>query len=421
MIRDERIPLSRLLGGDRPTTEQMVEALESRLTESERIPHQLTSSGPLVQQEGNDTQERGGGDGGILLAVTDRKLVFVVDTGLGIETADIPYTNVKAIETESAFLRTKLAVSVWGRGTFRLRPGRSDAVSDVVAFVSAAADAWQRAMAALQDARQHISELSSQFEAGALEAAVGAREAADDNIRRARRSAATADEPVGPAIEARVAAVEEELARARMEARLDRATLLGSDAATLAETRQYDEAHDTLDRARSHVETARRIADEQAFPEVDHIRSVRDDLDEQAAALGTKPLQRADDARSRAQSVSGSHEGVRAWEHALACTRTALTAGWGTDAFEGETDALREQVEQAVEEVIQRRRHLADRYESDGDTFRRHGHETLAVDRYETASAHLRAAAHLAAQYRSGDLSALRERFWWVVTKYRAH
>lgn len=397
----------RLLGGEQPVDDRLDEGLESRLEGTESVEYRLTSGSSVSHEHGGDTQRIG--EGGALLGVTDRKLLLVFDTGSEIEAVELPYTDLKKIET-GGLLWTTLAITVWGRGTYRFRTRRSGTVADAVDFVSEVSDIWQRAVAALQDARQHIAELSAQFEAGDTDAAAESRGAILDRINTARQQEERAPRPVERAIDERVSSVERELARARMEGRLSWGTSLGETASDLADERRYDEAYETLERARSHVGTALRIALEWNLPEADHIRSTRDSLSEQLWELGSQPLQRADEALERARAAETTHAALRRWEHALDCYRDALTAGWGTGMFAGDVDALRMQVEWLVERVVRLRCRLADRYESERDAYRAEGAESVALDRCETAWFHLDSAERLARQYLAGDAETLRER-----------
>lgn len=409
---------SRLLGGDQPATEQMVEALEARLAVTETVVHRVTSGGGLVHEYGDETSERDSGEGGTLLAVTDRKLVIVIDTGSGVRTADIPYTDLKTVEESGGLLRIGIAIRVWGRGTIKLRSGGGGDVEEVVSFVSDASDAWQRAVAALQDARGHIADVSEHVEAGRTDAAAEAREAARDGIATARERAAAGPEPVRRAIEERVVSVERDLARTRTEALLERARALRREVDDLTGASEFDAAYATYERARSHLETALSLATDEGFAVADEVRAEQDALEEALDRLRARPLERAEAALERAHDAETPITAVAAWEHALACYRDALTAGWGSGAgFAGETAALRMQVEWLAGRAIESRRRLADRYEAEGDTFQMLGTRDLSLDRYETACAHLLAARRHAREYRAGDPTDLRDRVARIIDK----
>jgi hypothetical protein len=113
--------LSGLRNSTRGADQKMVEALDSRLADDERVVSRLSASGTLVHESDGETTERGGGDGGVLFVATDRKLVFVLDTPTGRQTADIPYTDVKDATVDSGLLSTTVSVRVWGRVSFESR------------------------------------------------------------------------------------------------------------------------------------------------------------------------------------------------------------------------------------------------------------------------------------------------------------
>jgi len=409
---------SRLLGGDQAASEQMVEALEARLEVTERVVHRLTSSGSLVHEYGDETTERGSGEGGTLLAVTDRKLVIVIDTDSGARTADIPYTDLKTVEERGRLLRIGIAIRVWGRGTITLRSGDASGVEGVVSFVSDASDAWQRAVASLQDARGHIADVSEHVEAGGMDAAAEAREAARDEIATARARAAAAPEPVRRAVEERVVSVERELARTRTETSLERAGALRQEGADLTGASQFDAAYAAYERARSRLETALSLATDEGFVVAEDIRAEQDALEEALDRLRARPLERAETALARAHDAETPDAAVTAWEHVLVCYREALTAGWASGAgFAGETDSLRMQTEWLAGRAIENRRRLADRYESEGDTFQMLGTRDIALDRYETACAHLLAARRHAREFRAGNPEELRNRVVRIMGK----
>lgn len=418
MKRDGGTLRSRFLGSDRPTDERLSEALESLLDDTESVEYRFTSTDGIVHEHQGETTEKGTSGDGTLLAVTDRRLVFVVDTESNLETAEVPYTDLKKIETDGGLLGAELVVRIWGRGTLRFQPQGSDSLEEVAGFVSVASDTWERAVAALQDARQHIAELPTHLADGDLDAAEEAREAAHDHIETARERSDGATAPVESAIRERTREVERELARTRMEGRFKRGRNLSRAVSDRVDAGDYNGAYDRFRRACTNVDVALSLAREWDFGVADRIESEREALEDQLEWLEAQPLERAEAALARARRAENPHAAVRAWEHALACYRDALTAGWGTDAsFDGDTDALRLQVEWLAGRVIRLRCQLADQYEAEGKSYQARGYEELGLDRYETACAHLVAAHRLAKQYLAGDVSDINQRFYWIEIK----
>jgi tetratricopeptide (TPR) repeat protein len=406
---------SRLLGGDEPVDEQMIEALESRLEESETVVYQLTSPGGLTHERDGETRERGGGDDGTILAATDRKLVFVVDTADSIDIADFSYPDVKEIE-ESGIVRTNVAITVWWRGTFRFSPRESDTAGDVVEYVSDVSETWQRVVTALKDARQHITPLPEFISDGETIGARQARKAARKKIETATEWASSAREPIQGVVEDRIAEVERDLAHTRAEAYHDRARALSSRGEALADARHYDDAFATLRRSKSHAETALAIAIQQGFEMASTVESRASTIDSQLLRLQELPLDRAERALDRALAVDNPRLAVIAWEQALEHYRDALTAGWGTDAsFDGDTDALRMQIEWIVATLVDLRRRLAEHHESAGDKFP--AGTGRARTHYEVACDHLAAAEDLASTYSAGEADAIRDYQEWIAGK----
>lgn len=400
---------TRLLGGDQPTKQRMVEALESRLEADEAVEYQLTSGGALTHEEsGGDTYEKGGGDGGTLLAVTDRKLVFVVDTRSGLETADVPYTDLKDITADSGILKTTLSVQVWGRGTYSFRPSQRDRAEQVVEFITNGSRIWQLVVAALQDARQHISTIETYVSEGRMEEAWEARESAESNLQTARGHIEDAQQRFQVPLGERYERVATELSRTWMEARIERGKCLLDEVTTQTESGAYDAAAACVQRAREHFERALAIDTEEGFGLGSEIQSALSDLEARRETLAARPLDLAERSRERAQAADSPELAVVAWEEALDHYRDALEAAWGTNVeFEGETNALRMQIEWVVANIVHERCRLADRLEARADYYCVAGNAQQARDHFYGAAEQVAMARRLATQYRAGDADAL--------------
>jgi tetratricopeptide (TPR) repeat protein len=412
MSRNTKTLRSRLLGEDRPTKQRMVEALESRLEETEDVEYQLTSRGSLTHEEDSGTTyEKGGGDGGTLLAVTDRKLVFVVDTRTGLETADVPYTDLKDITADSGILKTTLSVRVWGRGTYSFKPKGGDKAERVAEFATNGSQAWQRVVAALQDARQHISTIATYVADGRMDAARDARDSAQSNLETAKTRIGEAQRWFRDPLEERAARAGTELSRTWMEGRFERGKRRLAEATTHTDAQRYDDAAAAFQQARDHLERALTIAIEDGFALAGDIQSTLSDLHDRLDTLRARPLTLAERSRAQAQMAESPELAVVAWEEALNHYRDALEAAWGTDIdFEGDTDALRMQIEWVVANVVRERARLAVSLEAEGDECRESGSDDQAVDHYRAALDQLAMARRLARQYRAGDVDTLETR-----------
>lgn len=401
---------ARLLGGSSPTDGRLVEALESRLAADEEVVLELGSPGPLVHEQDGETRARGGSDGGTLLAATDRKLVVVLDTKTGRETADIPFTDVRRIERDDGFLKTAVVLTVWGRGTVRLKPARGAPVDELVDYVRTASQTWQRVVAALQDARQQLSLFETRVEQGEMTAAVAARGSAVDHIETAADRVTVGSDAIRETLTARIETVRGELRETAMRSRASRARTLVDEAAVQRDAAEYDEAYRTLQQAREHFDRALTIAIEDGSDAVRELQADLDDLADQERTLLARPLEAAERARERAQAAGDPEAAVAAWETALDRYRDTLRAGWGADAgFEGDSDALRMQIEWVVATIVRKRRRVATRLESRGDACRDRTDADSAADHYGAAAEQVAAARGLAAEYAAGDETELDE------------
>ncbi|WP_302081664.1 PH domain-containing protein [Salinibaculum rarum] len=403
---------SRLLGEDRPTKQRMVEALESRLEATETVEYQLTSNGSLTHDEmGGDTYERGSDDGGLLLAVTDRKLVFVVDTRSGLETADIPYTDVKDVTADSGILRTTLSVRVWGRGTYSFRPAQRETAKQVDEFATKGSRSWDRVVAALQDARQHILTIETYVHEGRMDDAREAEASVESNLQTAETRIDDASQTFQTPLEERYERVETELDRTWMEARFERGQDLLEAATVRPKAGQYNEAAATLLQAREHFERALSLAVEDGFDLDGEIQSALSELQDRIEDLESHPLDLAEESLERAQAADSPERAVVAWEDTFRHYREALVSGWGMPIdFDGEKEALRAQVEWAAANVVRERCRLADRLEATAGTHREADRSQQAADHYRGAAAQVVMARRLATQFQAGDADALAAR-----------
>lgn len=412
--------LSTLRDSTRQCDRKMVDALDSRLADSERVVSRLSTAGTLVHESGDETTERGGGDGGVLFVATDRKLVFVLDTPTGRQTADIPYTDVKDATVDSGFLSTTVSVTVWGRGQFRLSPSKTDDVNEIVSYITTASELWQRVVAALQDARQHMTVLDSAITEGRTADAEAAHESVLDCLETARTRANDAPVVLEDAIADRIETVDTERQRTRMESHIERGRTLAEQTTPVKETGDYDGTAADVSHARTQFEIALEIAIEEGFDAVPTIQDEIGTLDSRLTTLGSQPLARAEQALTEAQRTTDPEAALDRWEAVLARYRETLEAGWGTDVqFDGETDALRYQIEWVVARLLTLRTERAESLASDAEDIGSTDPEA-ARTRLDEALTHFENARQLAAQYRAGDADALAERAESLRSTYQS-
>lgn len=399
--------------------ESLREALRERLDAEETVVRGVRSADPVVHDDG-ETEEvvRPAPDGSAVAVISDRRLYLAVGTAAGPEVIAVPYRDVREVEVDDGLFSMSLSVRVWNRGYYHFSPARGEDVTAVGETVEEFARGWQRVLAALEAARELITELGRHVEDGDEEAAAESREAVQRELSRAGTRIDEAPEDVRGALEERVEEVTTELQRRRLRAHASRGKELVSRGTDLTEEEAWDDATAAFRRAREHLETALAAGIERGFGLVDALRSEIDDLDDRQQRLAERPLELGEDARAAAQAADESAAAVAAWAEAVRYYRAALTTASRIGPHvASDTDGLRWQVEWAAGNLIDARRAFARELEEHADRHRTEGDVESSRRDYRDATEHLAAAAQLAGELRVGDPDRIRAQRDWLQEK----
>lgn len=368
--------------------------IRERFARTETAAYWLSSTGAVVHEDDGEQRYEPTDDGSTVAGITDRHLYFAIETEEEVDVIEIPFRDVRDVEASAGILGSKLAVRVWNRGTYRIRPGRGDDVEEAGEFLERVSDCWQRVLAALDTAREEITELGRHVERGDEAAANEARAVIQTELDKASYRIVDGGNGARVALTEERDAVETELHRTEMRSRVARGSALADEGERLTRAEDWDEAAAAYRRARECFDEALAIAEDQGFRLVESIRAERADLAERVAVLEVLPLRLAEHAWATATASEESAESVGAWADALESLRTALTVGWGqpTD-FDGNTRILRWEVERAANNLIDARLERA---------------REIAASDPEAARAELEAAADVARELAAGDLEEIR-------------
>lgn len=405
-------------GRESQYADSMIAAVEDQLDTDEEVEYRIPSTDSLTLEDGDETEKIPvAADGQSLAVVTDRQLLFAVETPNGESIIDVPYTDLKAIEVKDGLLGTALAVSVWAVGTYNFSPSETEPLERAAEFADRISDCWQQVVAALEQVDEQAEEIQESLESGRLGAAEEALAVAERNLDRARSKAETDGFGASDAMGARIEAREKALDRARIEGRLDRVDTLLREARHQTDSRAYTGAYKSYQRAREHLETALVIDVEWDFGRCFEIQEQIDTLETRVENLRVRPMALAHQAKERADGTEKIDVKVQALREAFEHYRDALTAGWGIDSDFSSRADLREHIESVVGELIETRRQFATELTEDGDRYRAAGDESMAQERYKMASNQLDAAETLAKQFRAGDRAAIQEQQGDVSTR----
>lgn len=414
-LRDKLVP-----GSSTPAepSDAVVSAVKGEITEGERAKYRLPGKAGLVREHENGTETIEKPAGGQSLAlVTDRKLLFVLASEETSRVREISYTNVRSVDAKDGLLRSKLTVKAWGEGEYRFKIADSKELGAAVSYIDRAAECWERVISFVEDATEQTKAMGQRLEAGDIDGAEQPRKVAREKLERARTYLNNAGIEPPQAVADRIESAELEHIRTEIRNRLTRAETLTTQAEYQADAKEYTGAYRSYKKARSHLKRARELASEAELPEPQAIESKLQTIDTRLRHLQVRPTALAKQACERASATNKLEVEVESWQEAFEHYRDALTAGWGTDLeFEGKTWKIKQKIELIVWKLTDRRQALATRYEQRGDDLAKR-EPGRAIKQYDAALDQLEQAQQLAAEFRTGDPTALDDQLDRITAK----
>lgn len=389
-----------------PTTEATTDAttspLADHLAEAESVVYGLDGSTLTFTDESGE--QRASPPGDPVAAVTDRRIYFAALSEGGLDAVEVPYRDVRDVEASGGLLRQRLRLRVWGDGTYEMKSVRGEPVEDAAAFVDEASGVWQRVLAATESAREAITEHGQHVAAGEREAAAETRRTVREQLDTARTQAESGPDALADALEAQIGEVETEFQRTRVHMHVKRCKTLYEAAEERAEAEAWGDAEAALRESYRNAEIARKVAALAGFPVVDAIEREFGDLKERAADIASRPRKLGGLAQVTAREATEPEAAVPAWAAALDHYRAAVSFDWGGRLdVERDTDALRQQVEEAAAGLIEARRELAANLQEQAAEAAANGETATAADHYEVALTQLAMAESVARELRAGD------------------
>lgn len=378
--------------------------------------HRVESGRPVTYEpEEGDAEEVDGET--VVAAITDRRLLL----GSPESPIEVPYRDVREVTASAGLLRSHIDVRVWNRGRYRVRPARGEDVEAAAGFLEEAATVWQRVLAALEDTREHITDLGEAIEAGEPDAIDAARDDVQHCLSLAARRIDDGPDELRETLESAVAETETELQRTRVHAYLARGQALADEAENRAHIEAWQTAEEALHVARQHLETALGAAVERDFGLVSAIQDELDALDERARRIADRQLDLLKDAREAAVAADAPEIAVPAWSAALEHARGAARFDWGGRlGLDRDRANLARLVEVTAGRLIQARSALAGRLRGDAELARLRGDRGAAADRYEAALSQLVAAERVARELQAGDADRIAARRADMASTYAA-
>lgn len=369
---------------------------------SERLAHALTNEkrGVTRVDEGDEERIRPAESGGAVAAVTDERVLIVVETDGGPRAVTVPHARIRAADASKGVLTSWFVVATWDGPRYRFPVrGRVD-LDDVVGYVERAADHWVEVDSRLERARRAIAAIESRLDDGETDAATDACRTAADHLDVARERA-KAFRDGEHAMHRRLDQAATRLTLAKRRCHRVRARQHRQDAERARERGDYRDARDGYRAAREQYDRAIDLTDAADAPELEALQAAHEAVDRALDQLATEPLVAAMDACERAREAD--EPAVEPWEEALSACRRVVGLVHRDPFFDGAVDALRMQVAWVVGNLLDARRNRALECERRGDEARENCAAEAAREAYDRAVDHAGRARDLAAEFRTGD------------------
>lgn len=330
--------------------------VETRLEEAEtaRFVVRNKRAGLVVDgSEGRETIRPGDGYQALAVA-TDVRVLVVAGRADGDSARSIPLIDVADVGVEDDG-RTSRLVVVTDDGT-RYVFASKGSLEPVAAAVDGAAQAWVRAYRLLDDARDLLDQVEGGLAEGDVDGTLDAVEGATESVDTAVERLST----VGPGARARIT---EDAAPVRERARVlprivhdVRASRAHEAARDRWQRGEYEQAYDRYETAIDGYRTAEGAPGTE--PLDDELAARRERVEQELAELKRVPLARAEQVARGAASIDGPAPAAERWEATLTRYQDVLYLDWGRDErrFDGDPEAIRESIVDAVDHLVTERR-----------------------------------------------------------------
>jgi tetratricopeptide (TPR) repeat protein len=392
-----------LLGGlfSRGPSEQTITELESALEEhidpDEQVQFRLPGKGPLVHETGGESEESGAG--GSLAVVTGDQVLFVTMDD-EVTAVDVPHTDISGASVDSGLLKTVLTVEHRAAGSYRFRPGGSEAQA-AAEYIEQASDCWQFVETLLEELESHAERIQTAIEEGEFDRLTALLEKAEETTDELdeRVSSAGLENALGDRVEAARRNLQQTRVRTRQELARSQVAEAGSRHLHGVREIDYAGAFECYASAHEHLSAARSIAEEHdldASAVLDSLEQVHQRVD----VLTRQPVGLAKQATERALGTNDDAVRIESMRAALDHYHDALTVGWGLGVDRPyDRDELRFRVALLADGLVDARREYATELEATGDALAEEGNDEAARERYRAAVDQLAAAVDLAHEF----------------------
>lgn len=369
--------------------------LETYLTDAERPQYVLSNKKDGVHIDRGDEEQQVAPDEEyrMLAAVTDVRIVFVIGRVDGDLVYSVPLLDVVSVGVDDGFVTSSLWIETEEAHYECACRGE---LAPVAEHIDGLAQATVRAYRLLDDARDCLEAAENHRSDDRFEPALDAVATAKERLEQARERL----DSVGSGA---LAAFDEDSAGTRRQCRVlpraihgDHARHAHTAAQSSWQDGEYEAAHDTYETARTACRNAIHAPGDE--PSDEALSERCDQLEDERDALQRAPLADAQQVAHGAASVDGPAPAAERWERAIRRYQEVLWLDWGRDErrFDGDPEAVRESIINAVDHVVTERRAAARACREAAHTHQLGGAPDAARDAYRTALTQLERASEIA-------------------------
>lgn len=359
----------------------------------------------IKQEQGAETQVvKPAEDYQAVAAITDERVLLVVGgnderSGLNRDVS-LPYTEIRSVETKTGVFKSRLTITARTSDTYHfVLSGRED-LAEVEAFIERAISHWVAVDRRLEKARDHLSTIESHLESGETEAAADAYRRTRELLDQAAGVAAEF-KPGTHGMNRRIDQLETRLTLTEIRGHRTRARQLAEKAETARGDDDYETALTAYTTAREQYERAAELAEDIEHHEAEEIQTELAEISTAVSEVQTEPLLRA--ANLCQKAIYAEEPAPESWQDAIEACHETYGLLHRADRFDGNPDALRFQIEWAVQNCLNARERAAQAALDQGDSHRKSSDDEAANDAYERARQQLRQARDLTREFRSGS------------------
>jgi tetratricopeptide (TPR) repeat protein len=379
------------------------DSLQDITDDTEDVETVLVSERGLTKTAGNREQHI---DYAVGMVVTDRRILFVtLDSEREGDRGELTYDDLAGVDRmDGALELTTTDGVVW---QFPLSGTDHEAVDAASRHLRWIGEVRSRVVSSRNDVEMAAGQMRTRANDLKWDRAAdtyhAARQRLDDLICTVQYTERLDNEILAPEL----ADIERTLEAAYARLYVERAKSQLDLGRHLVENEDYEQARKVLEQAQAYYEQARdrsdviERGDAFQFGTQRELQTDLEDLGWEIETVAAEPIRQAHDEKIQAQRTDDPETEIEHWEAAFRGYGNVLTLEWGDDErhFAGDPEAVRAEMQQAAEQLIELHEQGARETWNTGAKLEQQGETAASLERCKSATEHLERAHELAEEF----------------------